>query len=115
MADEIFQDGVYGESLWINSTKNIFSLSSSSTNCASSLLDPIIGQYFAWPRNDQLFLDMKNRSNNTDDYISSSDDSMVFQELPKNHNLSSMDYDSNLQILGVHGNSSSPPDWNQSL
>ncbi|XP_055828069.1 transcription factor bHLH112-like [Solanum dulcamara] len=102
MADEIFQDGVYGESWWINSTKNIFSLSSS-TNC---------GQYFTCP-SDQ-FLDMKNRSNN-DDYYSSSDDSMVFQELPKNHNLSSMDnYDSNLQILGIYGNSSSP-DWNHSL
>lgn len=102
MADENFQDGVYGESWWINSTKNIFSLSSS-TNC---------GQYFAWP-SDQ-FLDMKNRSNN-DDYYSTFDDSMVFQELPKNHNLSSMDnYDSTLQILGIYGNSSSP-DWNHSL
>ncbi|KAK4733238.1 hypothetical protein R3W88_007499 [Solanum pinnatisectum] len=100
MADEFFQDGVYGESLWINSTKSVFSLSSS-TNCGSSILDPIIGQYnFAWPNDDQ-FLDMKNRSNN-DDYYSSSDDSMVFQELPKNHN------------LGINGNSSSP-DWNHSL
>ncbi|MCD7451021.1 hypothetical protein HAX54_009385 [Datura stramonium] len=110
MGDEFFQDGVYGESLWINSTKNIF-------NISSSILDPIIiGQYnFAWPSE---FLDMKiNRSN--DDYrkYSCSGDTMVFQELPKSHNFSSMD--STLQILGITGNSSSPssssPDWNQSI
>nr|XP_004234582.1 transcription factor bHLH112-like [Solanum lycopersicum] len=98
MADEYFQDGVYGESLWINSTKNIFSLSSST----NSILDPIIGRYnFAWPNDDQ-FLDMKNMSNNNDDYYSSSDDSIVFQEFPKNHN------------LGINENSSSP-DWNHSI
>lgn len=114
MGDEFFQDGVYGESWWINSTKNIFSLSS------SSILDPfIIGQYnFAWPSE---FLDMKINRSNDDDYYkySCSDDTMVFQELPKNnHNFSSMD--STLQILGINANSSappssSPPDWNQSL
>ncbi|KAJ8531576.1 hypothetical protein K7X08_027010 [Anisodus acutangulus] len=106
MADEYFQAGVYGESWLINSTKSSFNLSSP---CASSIYDPI-GQYFAWPSE---FLDMKSRS--SDDY-SSSDDSMVLQELPKNHNLS---MDSTLQILGTIGTSSSPssasPDWNQSL
>ncbi|KAK4368345.1 hypothetical protein RND71_012137 [Anisodus tanguticus] len=106
MADEYFQAGVCGESWWINSTKNIFG---SSSPCASSIYDPI-GQYFAWPNE---LLDMKNRS--SDDY-SSSDDSMVLQELSKNHNLSMNS--STLQILGI-GTSSSPssasPDWNQSL
>ncbi|XP_059282598.1 transcription factor bHLH112-like [Lycium ferocissimum] len=106
MADEFFQAGVYGESWWNNSTRSNFSLSSP---CASSTYDPI-GQYFAWPSE---FLDMNNRP--SDDY-SSSDDSMVLQELAKNdHNLS---MDSTLQILGI-GNSSSPssasPDWNQPL
>ncbi|CAN4092089.1 unnamed protein product [Withania somnifera] len=56
---------------------------------------------------------MKNNRFN-DDYNSSSDDSMVLQEPPKNdHNLS---MDATLQILGtINGNSSSPsstsPDW----
>ncbi|CAN4116646.1 unnamed protein product [Withania somnifera] len=114
MADENFQDGVYEESLWINSTKDTFITS-------STILDPIIGQYFAWP-NEHLDMKMNCRSNN-DDYNSSSDDSLVFQELLKNDHkyyLSSTDiYYSTLQILGFNCNSSSTPssspDWNHSL
>ncbi|KAM3239117.1 transcription factor isoform X1 [Capsicum annuum] len=104
MADEFFQ--AHGESWWINSTKNICSL--------SSIHEPIIGQYFAWPNE---FLDMKNNSFINDDYNSNtSDDSMVFQELTKNDQ--NLLVDSTLQILDINGNSSSSSssqDWNHSL